>query len=90
MQCTKFVTNFSSSIFPLFLSLTTIACKTSSANKICLHDFKIKLDENPFTIQIIEKNEGKKIFIDKIYNQYQQAAFGIGFLHFLKYSICSS
>lgn len=50
----------------------------SSANKICLHDFNIKLDENPFKIEIVEKNEGYQIFIDKAYNQYQQAAFGIG------------
>ncbi|KAK8838593.1 von Willebrand factor A domain-containing protein 5A [Tritrichomonas musculus] len=50
----------------------------SSASKICLHDFNIKLDENPFTIKILEKNEGRQIFIDKAYNQYQQAVFGIG------------
>ena len=50
----------------------------SSANKICLHDFNIKLDENPFSIQIVGKKEGFEIYLDKIYTQNEEAVFGIG------------
>lgn len=50
----------------------------SLQNKMCLHDFNVKLDENPFSIQIVGKTEGFERFIEKALTQNEPAIFGIG------------
>ena len=50
--------------------------KNENSN-ICLHDFQAKIDENPFIIKIMEVNEAKEIFEQKVSNN-EQAVFGVG------------
>lgn len=54
----------------------TISIGENSSN-ICLHDFNIKIDKNPFIIKIMEKEEARKIFKNKIRDN-EQAVFGEG------------
>lgn len=37
-----------------------------SSNNVCLHDFKILLDNNPLILNIMEKNEAEQIFKKKL------------------------
>ncbi|KAK8838500.1 von Willebrand factor A domain-containing protein 5A [Tritrichomonas musculus] len=46
-------------------------------SKICLHDFQVKIDENPFVLKLMEVNEAKEIFEQKVSNN-EQAIFGVG------------
>ena len=55
----------------------TLLIGKNENSKICLHDFKVKIDENPFILQIMEVNEAKKIFEQKV-SDNEQAVFGIG------------
>ena len=46
-------------------------------SKICLHDFQVKIDENPFVLKLREVNEAKEIFAQKVRNN-EPAVFGVG------------
>lgn len=46
-------------------------------SKICLHDFQVKIDKNLFIIKLMEVNEAKEIFEQKVSNN-EQAVFGVG------------
>lgn len=49
----------------------------NSGGNICLHDYNIKIDNNPFIINIMKKEEAKQIFENKI-AQDGNAVYGEG------------
>ena len=55
----------------------TILIGKNTNSRICLHDFQVKVDENPFLLQIIEIKEAQKNFREKI-KEGEKAVFGIG------------
>ena len=55
----------------------TLLIGQSSASNICLHDFKILLDNNSLSLKIMEKEEAKRQF-EKLKDDNQPTAFGIG------------